>query len=120
MSIYREVLLTHFKHPHRSVVLTDATHQSQTRNQSCGDAVVVTLKIEDDIIVDVGIVAEGCVFTVATSSVLADVLVGTTANDVLTLEEPDLWKLLGTAPTFARASCVRLPLAAVCDAVRSR
>lgn len=75
--LYREIIMEHYKNP-RNHGLVDDEHYSKNRikNPSCGDDITVQVLVEDGMVKDVRQVATGCSISVASASVLSEIVIG--------------------------------------------
>jgi nitrogen fixation NifU-like protein len=74
--LYQEVILDHNKRPRNFRVLDDATHVAEGYNPLCGDRLSLYLRIEDDVVADVGFQGSGCAISKASASLMTDALKG--------------------------------------------
>ena len=68
--LYREVLLDHYRQPHRYGELDSPDLAPAGHNPVCGDQVTIELKLEGDKVVDVSFHGMGCAISVASSSMM--------------------------------------------------
>ena len=122
--LYNELIKDHANHPRNCHLMEDATFAAPGHNRSCGDSLVLYLKVEDGIIRDASFVGEGCQIFKASASLMTDRLKGKSTSeaeslfnsfhDVLTTEAPigdELGKLaaLGGVRKFPmRIKCATL------------
>lgn len=71
-SLYREVLLDHFRHPHNCGQLNDADVIRRGSNPRCGDDVEVGVYYEGDTVRDVRFHGRGCSVCIASASLMTD------------------------------------------------
>jgi nitrogen fixation NifU-like protein len=77
--LYQEVILDHGKNPRNFRDVEDATCHAHGNNPLCGDQLVVYLKIgADDVIEDVSFVGNGCAISVASASMMTELVKGKT------------------------------------------
>jgi len=77
--LYQEVILDHGKNPRNFRDVENATCHAHGNNPLCGDQLVVYLKIgEDDVIEDVSFVGNGCAISVASASMMTELVKGKT------------------------------------------
>ena len=86
-NLYRQVILDHSSHPHHHGLLEDSTDQVEMNNPTCGDEIILQLKIEDGIIQDVRFDGSGCSISTASASMMTDVLIGKTESQALEMAE---------------------------------
>lgn len=124
MDLYREIILDHYKNP-RNFGHLEGTHvTSEEINMSCGDRIVIEIKIRDNgkkskSIEDIRFSGEGCAINQASASMLTEKVKGMTTDDVMKLTLDDVQELLGTTLTPSRVKCAVLPLEAIQKAVQT-
>lgn len=74
--LYREVILDHYRRPRNSRPLPDANVRAEGQNPFCGDEVALQLKVEDGRIARVGFQGRGCSISVASASMMTEVIQG--------------------------------------------
>ena len=72
--LYQEILLDHNSKPRNYRKLEDANHSADGYNPLCGDQITLYLKVEDDVITDVGFQGVGCAISRASASMLTQTL----------------------------------------------
>jgi nitrogen fixation NifU-like protein len=85
--LYQEVILDHSKHPRHFGEMADASHRADGHNPLCGDRITVYLRVEGDVIKDVGFQGAGCSISTASASMMADALRGRTVAEAKSLFE---------------------------------
>ena len=75
-SMYQQVILDHYRKPRNKGELEDATVEVHMLNPSCGDEVLLQLKIEDDLVADAKFVGQGCSISMASLSMMTVLLKG--------------------------------------------
>jgi nitrogen fixation NifU-like protein len=111
MNPYGELILEHFRHPrhHGSLEAPDIRHEDV--NPFCGDRVRIELSIGPD-----GRVREArfqgdlCIIAKAASSLLMEMVTGSTLENIGELPERQLLDALQSEIQPARRSCALLPL----------
>lgn len=124
--LYQEIILDHSKSPRNSGELDDATGEAQGNNPLCGDRITVYVKLDGDRIVDARFVARGCAISVASASMMTELLKGKTVaeaeaaferfheqltgNDGPELDDEDeMGALMGVRDFPTRIKCATLP-----------
>jgi len=74
--LYQEVILDHNKRPRNYRVLEAPSHTAEGYNPLCGDRLSLFLKVEGDVIADVGFQGSGCAISKASASLMTDALKG--------------------------------------------
>lgn len=80
--LYQEIILDHSRHPRHFGALSDANHVAEGFNPLCGDRVKVYLQVDDqDRITDVSFEGRGCAISVASASLMTEMLKGRHINE---------------------------------------
>ncbi|MFY9807687.1 MAG: SUF system NifU family Fe-S cluster assembly protein [Pseudonocardiaceae bacterium] len=82
--MYQEIILDHYRHPHRSGLREPFDAESYQINPTCGDEVTLRVALDGDRVVDVSYDAIGCSISQAATSVLTDLVVGRTVAESAT------------------------------------
>ena len=86
--LYQEVILEHGKNPRNRCTPAGANRQALGRNPVCGDAFVIYLTIDDDNVVrDAGFKGEGCAISMASASMMTEIVKGKTLDEARKLFE---------------------------------
>ena len=111
-SLYREVILDHYKNPRGHGVIEDADAEAEGQNPLCGDEVTLSVKFADDgeTIADVGFEGRGCAISQAATSMLTEMVKGRSATEVATLPKDELLAEIGVPLTPVRLKCAMLGL----------
>jgi nitrogen fixation NifU-like protein len=83
--LYRDIIMDHYRYPRGHKHLHEADIRSGGQNPVCGDEIEVSLKINGDKIEDIGVECVGCAISVASGSMLADLVKGKTIEEVKVL-----------------------------------
>lgn len=86
--MYQEVILDHYKHPHHRGLREPYGAQVHHVNPTCGDDVTLRVHLSDDreTVLDVSYDGQGCSISQASTSVLADQMIGASVGQS--------WKML--------------------------
>lgn len=121
--MYNEEILDHNTHPYNKGIDFKATHEKQLHNASCGDKLTVKLRVENNIIKDVGFDGAGCAISQASADMMLDLLRGKTLDEARALKDkflqmiktgktaPELDEvnaLVGISKMPARVKCAEL------------
>ncbi len=138
--MYQEIILDHYRNPHRRGLRDPFDAESSQVNPVCGDEITLRVQLTGEgtaaIIEDVSYAGQGCSISQASVSVLTDLVVGRSVKEALTTEaafielmhgrgqiEPDEDVLedgvafAGVAKYPARVKCALLGWMAFKDAV---
>ncbi len=134
--LYREVVLDHYRSPRGRDPLPAPDVQREGFNPICGDEVHVALEMDDCSVRNCQVRCRGCAISVASGSMLAELLPGRTCEECEVLGEAframlhgeapppgldmgDLEALHGVAKFPVRIKCAMLPWMTLRDALRS-
>ena len=111
-SLYREVILDHYKNPRGHGVIEDADAEAEGQNPLCGDEVTVYVAFGEDgeTIDEVKFSGRGCAISQAATSMLMEMTKGRTAEQVATLDKEELLAEIGVPLTPVRLKCAMLGL----------
>jgi nitrogen fixation NifU-like protein len=79
--MYQEIILDHYRNPHRSGLREPFDAESYQINPTCGDEVTLRVALDGDRVTDVSYDAIGCSISQAATSVLTDLVVGHTVDE---------------------------------------
>ncbi len=80
--LYQEIILDHSRHPRHFGPLALANHVAEGFNPLCGDKVKVYLQVDEaDKIADVSFEGRGCAISVASASLMTEMLKGRDIKD---------------------------------------
>lgn len=86
-SLYRDTVLDHFRSPRGRKPLDRADLTRMGHNPVCGDRLTMSIKVEGDKIADVAVETKGCAISVASASMMAELLPGLTKDQARHLAE---------------------------------
>jgi nitrogen fixation protein NifU and related proteins len=111
-SLYREVILDHYKNPRGHGVIEGADAEAEGQNPLCGDEVSVYVAFGEDgeTIDDVKFSGRGCAISQAATSMLMEMVSGRTATEVAVLDKDELLAEIGVPLTPVRLKCAMLGL----------
>lgn len=84
-ALYRRVIMDHYKKPRNKGVLPDGNVTIDMNNPTCGDRIRLTMKQKDGIIEDVKFEGEGCSISMASASMMTQLIKGKDINTALKL-----------------------------------
>lgn len=83
--LYQDIILDHGRHPRNFRATPGASHHAHGHNPLCGDKVTIYLHLEGEIVKDVSFEGKGCAISMASASLMTEVLKGKSLNDSKTL-----------------------------------
>lgn len=75
-ALYQEVILDHNKNPRNFGMLEQPTHQAQGHNPLCGDQLLITLIIDDNLVKQIMFTGAGCAICMSSASLLTEAVIG--------------------------------------------
>jgi len=76
VEIYKDIVLKNSKAPLNNKIISPCTHSSMGNNPLCGDKIEIFANIKDKIISDVSFQGDGCAISIASASILTQILKG--------------------------------------------
>ena len=86
-SLYQEIILDHYRHPHHRGLREPFDAQVHHVNPTCGDEVTVRVHVVDDTVQDVSYEGMGCSISQAATSVMTDLVIGRSVEDALAVQD---------------------------------
>src|SRR5699024_3219361 len=86
-TLYRQVIMDHYKHPRNRGVLEDQALTVELNNPSCGDRIMVHLHVKDDEVKDIKFEGEGCSISLASASMMTQAVKGKKVSDALRISQ---------------------------------
>jgi len=84
-SLYQEVILDHYRSPHYKGLSANKDIQVHHNNPSCGDEVTLNLSMKGGVVTDLTWDGVGCSISMASTSVMSDLLVGKGYKDAMNI-----------------------------------
>lgn len=107
---YYEYLVNRFKNPKNKGTIPDADIVYEDGNPSCGDHLKIYVKLSSDgsRIEDVKFDGKGCIISVVSADILADMVKGKSIQEATDIEKEDIIKNLGVELSPIRLKCALL------------
>ncbi|MDF8264031.1 Fe-S cluster assembly sulfur transfer protein SufU [Luteipulveratus flavus] len=83
MDLYQELILEHSKRPQHAGLREPFDAETHHVNTTCGDEVTLRVRLDGDRVADVSYDAIGCSISVASTSVLAEEVIGHTVAEAM-------------------------------------
>jgi nitrogen fixation protein NifU and related proteins len=81
--LYREIILDHYRSPrNRGELSSPPARRAEGFNPLCGDEVVVTLQVDDDVVSDIKIAGTGCSISQSSASLMSAAVKGKRVDEV--------------------------------------
>ncbi len=112
--LYREKILDHYRNPRNYGELEDPDVSQEEYNPLCGDQLTLQLKFDEaDRVTAVRFHGHGCAISLASASMMTEMLEGLTRDEVKSMSKHDIVEMLGIPIGPVRMKCALLPLKAV-------
>lgn len=130
--LYREAIMQHARQPVGKDKVIQATHKNEQFNPLCGDRIILSLQLENEIVIDAAFQGEACAICMASVSLLCQQAVGKTVQHMRdtrswlesalhgeedAAEHEMLLPLLAVRRYPSRIRCVLLPWDALAEAL---
>lgn len=109
-SIYREIILDHYKNPRNKGTLDPHDYSAEDVNPLCGDEVRIDLRLDNGVVSDVRFQGRGCAVSQASASILTEMIEGKSLEELKALTKDDLLEEIGIPVSPARLKCALLSL----------
>ena len=109
--IYREIILDYYRNPRNYGKIDSPDITIRDSNPLCGDEIEINVKFDGDKIKDVKFTGKGCDISQASASMLTEMIMGKSLEDVKRVGKEDILESLGL-PNLgpARIKCALLSL----------
>ena len=94
-ALYQEIILDHYKNPHHQGLRDPYGAEVHHVNPTCGDEVTLRVHLDDGVVSDVSYDAVGCSISQASTSVMADLVIGKPVDEAMRVHETFLALMQG-------------------------
>jgi len=109
-SMYADIILDYYRNPRNYGIIEKPDAAARDVNPLCGDEVEIQLKINDKKIKDIKFAGHGCAISQASASMLTELVMGKTLEEVKKLGREDILDMLGIELSHVRIKCAMLGL----------
>lgn len=110
--MYSPTVMDHFANPRNMGAVAMSSASGLIKSPIDKDIVLITLRIEDDIISDIRFKCTGCVAAIAGASITTEMVKGKTVRQAYEIRTTDVVQALGGLPEY-KLTCSRLAPEAV-------
>ena len=118
MSPYEDLIIDHWRHPRNKGTLENPDVDVTEANVLCGDVLRLQLKIRGGTVVDAKFDGRGCAISMASASLLTEMIKGRKLEELRKMRDEDLLEALGGVMK-PRLKCALLSLRALRKALDS-
>ena len=109
--MYKEIILDYYKNPRNRGTIESPDAKAKDSNPLCGDVIEMQLKFSDGKVSDIKFNGDGCAISQASASMLTELVMGKSIEDVRKIDKSVLLENLGSPNLGAvRIKCALLPL----------
>lgn len=94
-SLYQEIILDHYKNPHHKGLREPFEAGVHHVNPTCGDEITLRVHLADGVVQDVSYDSVGCSISQASTSVMADLVIGKPVDEAMSIHEEFLALMQG-------------------------
>jgi nitrogen fixation NifU-like protein len=98
MAMYNDKVMDHFMNPHNVGEHESPDGIGKYGSPVCGDMMQISIKVENDVIVDAKFKTFGCGSAIASSSIATDMIIGKTIEEALEVSNKQIIDELGGLP----------------------
>jgi len=117
MDLYQQTLMDHYRYPRNRGTLENPDFKSGLYNPSCGDKIAMEGCIHENLLIKVAFEGTGCVISQAAASMLTELVLGTSIEDIAAFNKELLCTTLGIELGPIRLKCALLPLQALQEGI---
>ena len=116
--MYSPQLAEHIANPRNVGELENPSGIGDVTNEVCMDRIRLTVRVTDNRLVDARVRASGCPPTIAAASVLSELIIGRSVDELRDTKRRDIEDALGHLPP-AKAHCTALAIEALRAAIEN-
>jgi NifU-like protein involved in Fe-S cluster formation len=95
---YSDIILDYARNPRNRGILESANARGYQMNPVCGDTLVLMLRVQDGHIAEAMFQTEGCTASLATSSLITEMVTGLSLEEALAISHEDVSEEAGGLP----------------------
>ncbi len=114
--MYSEQVIDHYRHPRNTGAVEEPSAKALVKSSFDSDTVLVTLRIENDLIQEAKFKCMGCAVAIACSSMATEMVLGRPLDEAYAITEQAVADALGGIPEY-KMRCSNLAPAAIRQAI---
>jgi nitrogen fixation protein NifU and related proteins len=116
LALYSEQVRAHYAHPRNVGSVADPSGKALVKSALDSDTVLISLRIENNVIQEVKFKCMGCAVAIACSSMATEMVLGKPVDQAYAITEQAVSEALGGIPEY-KMRCSNLAPAAIRDAI---
>ncbi|PWM64964.1 MAG: Fe-S cluster assembly scaffold protein NifU [Eubacteriales Family XIII. Incertae Sedis bacterium] len=100
MALYNDKVMDHFMNPRNVGEIENPDGSGTYGSPVCGDMMMITIKVDNDVITDAKFKTFGCGSAIASSSMATEMIIGKTIDEALAITNKDIVDELGGLPAI--------------------
>ncbi len=114
---YNDLVIDHFTNPRNLGELENPDAEAIIGDPSCGDQMRITIKVDNDKIIDIKFKSDGCQGAIAANSMVTELAKGKTIEEAQRLTDDDVITALGGIPE-GKELCSLMGVAGLQEAIK--
>jgi nitrogen fixation protein NifU and related proteins len=114
--LYSDQVRDHYAHPRNVGSVDEPSGKSMVKSALDSDTVLITLRIENNIVVEARFKCMGCAVAIACSSMATEMVLNQSVEDAYAITEQSVAEALGGIPEY-KMRCSNLAPAAIRNAI---
>ncbi|MBZ5521879.1 MAG: iron-sulfur cluster assembly scaffold protein [Acidobacteriia bacterium] len=98
--MYSEQVRSHYTNPRNTGRIADPSAEAIIRSPVDSDTVLITMRIENNVIADVKFKCMGCAVAIACSSIATEMVMGRTVEEAMQISKQGVADALGGIPEY--------------------
>jgi nitrogen fixation NifU-like protein len=98
--VYSELIRSHYANPRNSGRIANPSAEAVVRSTVDSDTVLITMRIENDVVTDVRFKCMGCPVAIACSSMATEMVLGKPVEEAEKIRKQDVADALGGIPEY--------------------
>lgn len=120
-NLYSEMILEYYKHPKNKGSISNPDINHHEHNPLCGDRVTIQAMLDEEKKNKISVIkfdGEGCAISIASSSILTQLVKGMSLKEIIEFDRDDLLAELGITLSPNRIKCALLGLETLKEGIR--
>jgi nitrogen fixation NifU-like protein len=98
--MYSELVREHYLHPRNVGTVADPSGKAMVRSSFDSDTLLITIRIDNNIVAEIRFKCVGCPVAIACSSIATEMVMGRSVEEAYSLSKQDVAEALGGIPEY--------------------